>query len=96
MRFYFYNLALDLVLKQQDLSHFNRSFLIQRISTFHLVTGDVTASFLPVRIVNLYSKLLLPKVQVFQLLPLVQLEGIKKKMISEQANLLTCIGDFSP
>lgn len=79
MRFYFYNLALDLVLKQQDLSHLNRSYIIQRISIFNLVTGDVTASILPVRIVNLYSKLLLPKVQVFQLLPLVQLEGIKKK-----------------
>lgn len=43
-------------------------------------------SFLPVRIVNLYSKLLLSKVQIFQLLPLVELEGIKM-VIYERANL---------
>lgn len=40
----------------------------------------------PVWIVNFYSKFLLPKVQVFQLFPLVKLGGKKKWEMSDQEN----------
>lgn len=83
MRFYFYKLPLT----SQNLSHFIQTFIVKTISSWRLISGTQTWQFvgvtkgnlsvLPVRIVNLNSKLLLPKVQVFQLLPLVELEGIE-------------------